>query len=100
MGAGYKLALRDLEIRGAGNLLGPEQHGFMTLVGYDLYIKLLEKAVAMLRGQKEEEPERIQTSVEIPCDAYLPEAYITDPKERFSLYKRVAAAKPGNPLRY
>ena len=72
MGAGYKLALRDLEIRGAGNLLGPEQHGFMTLVGYDLYIKLLEKAVAMLRGQKEEEPERIQTSVEIPCDAYLP----------------------------
>jgi transcription-repair coupling factor (superfamily II helicase) len=93
MGAGYKLALRDLEIRGAGNLLGPEQHGFMTLVGYDLYIKLLEKAVAMLRGQKEEEPERIQTSVEIPCDAYLPEAYITDPKERFSLYKRVAAAR-------
>lgn len=92
MGSGYKLALRDLEIRGAGNLLGPEQHGFMTLVGYDMYIRLLERAVAVLRGQKEEEPERIQTSIEIPCDAYLPEAYVPDSNERFSLYKRVAGA--------
>jgi transcription-repair coupling factor (superfamily II helicase) len=93
MGSGYKLALRDLEIRGAGNLLGPEQHGFMVLVGYDMYVKLLEKAVNILKGQKEEEPERIQTSIEIPCDAYLPEEYVLDSKERFSLYKRIAGAK-------
>jgi transcription-repair coupling factor (superfamily II helicase) len=92
MGSGYKLALMDLEIRGAGNLLGPEQHGFMTLVGYDMYIRLLEKAVATLRGQEEEEPERIQTLIEIPCDAYFSGAYIPDSNERFSLYKRVAGA--------
>ncbi len=93
MGSGYKLAMRDLEIRGAGNLLGPEQHGFMSLVGYDMYIRLLEKAVNTLRGEEEDKPERIQASIEIPCDAYLPEPYVAGPRERFSLYKRVAGAE-------
>jgi transcription-repair coupling factor (superfamily II helicase) len=93
MGSGFKLAMRDMEIRGAGNLLGSEQHGFMTLVGYDMYIRLLEKAVRSLKGQEVEKPERISTSVEIPCDAYLPESYVTGPKERFAFYKRVAGAE-------
>ncbi len=92
MGSGYRLALRDLEIRGAGNLLGPEQHGFMALVGYDMYVKLLEKAVANLRGEQREQPKQIQTLIEIPCDAYLPKHYVESPKERFLLYKRVADA--------
>ncbi len=93
MGSGYKLAMRDLEIRGAGNLLGPEQHGFMDMVGYDMYIRLLEKAVSTLRGVEDEKPERIIASVEIPCDAYLPGSYIANPKERFTFYKRVAGAE-------
>lgn len=98
MGSGFQLAMRDMEIRGAGNLLGPEQHGFMTLVGYDMYISLLEKAVRSLKGQAVEKPERILTSVEIPCDAYLPETYITDPRERFTFYKRVAGAEDAESL--
>ncbi|HHY17827.1 MAG TPA: transcription-repair coupling factor [Firmicutes bacterium] len=93
LGSGFKLAMRDMEIRGAGNLLGPEQHGFMTLVGYDMYIRLLEKAVGSLKGQEVERQERIATSIEIPCDAYFPESYITNPKERFAFYKRVAGAE-------
>jgi len=92
MGSGFKLAMRDMEIRGAGNLLGPEQHGFMALVGYDMYIRLLEKAVRSLRGQKEEKRERISTSVGIDCDAYLPESYLENPKDRFLFYKRIAGA--------
>ncbi|HHW17395.1 MAG TPA: transcription-repair coupling factor [Firmicutes bacterium] len=93
MGSGFKLAMRDMEIRGAGNLLGAEQHGFMTLVGYDMYIRLLEKAVRDLKGEKEEKSERISTAVEIPCDAYIPETYIEDPRERFAFYKRIAGAE-------
>ncbi len=92
MGSGFKLAMRDMQIRGAGNLLGSEQHGFLVLVGYDMYLNLLEKAVRSLKGLKDDVAERIQTSVEIPCEAYLPEDYILSPKERFSNYKKIAAA--------
>lgn len=92
MGSGYRLAMRDMEIRGAGNLLGSEQHGFVHQVGYEMYVSLLEKAVRSLRGQKEEIVERILTSVEIPVDAYLPESYVESPRERFALYKRIAGA--------
>lgn len=92
MGSGFKLAMRDMEIRGAGNLLGPEQHGFINLVGYDMYIRLLEKAIRSLKGQKEEPVQRISTAIEIPCDAYLPESYIASSKERFEFYKRIAGA--------
>lgn len=93
MGSGFKLAMRDMEIRGAGNLLGPEQHGFMALVGYDMYIRMLEKAVRSLKGEKEEQQQRISTSIEIPCDAYLPESYIHASKDRFLFYKRIAGAQ-------
>jgi transcription-repair coupling factor (superfamily II helicase) len=92
MGSGYRLAMRDMEIRGAGNLLGAEQHGFMHQVGYEMYVSLLEKAVRSLRGQKEEPVERILTGVEIPVDAYIPQSYVENPKERFAFYKRIAGA--------
>ncbi len=92
MGSGFKLAMRDMEIRGAGNLLGGEQHGFMHLVGYEMYISLLEKAVRSLRGEKEEKAERILTVVEIPSQAYLPETYVESLKERYALYKSIASA--------
>jgi transcription-repair coupling factor (superfamily II helicase) len=93
MGSGFKLAMRDMEIRGAGNLLGAEQHGFMTQVGYEMYVSLLEKAVRSLKGQKVEKVERILTAVEVPVDAFIPESYINNPRERFAFYKRIAAAE-------
>lgn len=92
MGSGFKLAMRDMEIRGAGNILGSEQHGFMTQVGYEMYVSLLEKAVRSLKGQKTEKVERILTAVDIPVDAFIPESYMEDPRERFSFYKRIASA--------
>ncbi len=92
MGSGFKLAMRDMEIRGAGNLIGGEQHGFMTLVGYEMYVSLLDKAVRSLRGQKEEKVERILATIDLPCDAYLPESYVESPKERYALYKTIAGA--------
>ncbi len=92
MGSGFKLAMKDMEIRGAGNLLGGEQHGFMALVGYEMYVSLLEKAVRSLRGMKEEKVERILATVDIPSDAYLPETYVESPRERYALYKRIAGA--------
>ncbi len=92
MGSGFKLAMRDMEIRGAGNILGGEQHGFMHLVGYDMYLSLLEKAVRALRGQKDEPVERILTAVDIHTDAFIPEPYVENPKERYALYKGIAGA--------
>ena len=93
MGSGFKLAMRDMEIRGAGNLLGPEQHGFMVQVGYEMYVNMLEKAVRSLKGEKIESSERILTAVEVPVDAFIPESYISDIRERFAFYKRIAGAE-------
>ena len=87
-GAGFRIALRDMEIRGSGNLLGAEQHGHMEAVGYDLYIKLLNMAVLEERGElPPEEPECI---VNVNLDAYLPEDYVRYPSQRMALYKRIA----------
>lgn len=88
-GAGFRIALRDLEIRGAGNLLGAEQHGHMEAVGYDLYMKLLEEAVIEEKGEKlkEELPECV---VDIRCDAYLTKSYISSAPQRMDMYKRIA----------
>ncbi len=87
-GAGFKIAMRDLELRGAGDLLGAQQHGHLDAVGYDLYIKLLNEAVLEERGiVKEEERE---CKVTLDFDAYLPDSYVRFPAQRMALYKRIA----------
>ena len=88
-GAGFKIALKDLEIRGAGNLLGAEQHGHMMTVGYDLYCKLLSQAVKELKGEKEE-PE-VQPVIELNVSAYISDEYIEDMSQKMEIYRRIAA---------
>jgi transcription-repair coupling factor (superfamily II helicase) len=88
LGAGFKLALRDLEIRGAGNLLGAEQHGHIAAVGFDLYTKLLEEAVRELRG--EPAAPTVEATVTVDVEALLPEAYVPEVSQRLALYKRLA----------
>lgn len=89
LGSGYQLAMRDLEIRGAGNLLGSEQHGFIAEVGFETYVRLVREAVEELRGGGEESS-RVQPRVELSIDAFLPETYITDGLSRISIYQRLA----------
>ena len=88
-GAGFKIAIRDLEIRGAGNLLGAEQHGHLDAVGYELYIKLLNEAVLEERGEKI--PEKIECTVTLNCNAFIPERYVGYSAQRMGLYKKIAA---------
>jgi len=89
LGSGFKIAMRDLEIRGAGNMMGGAQHGHMAAVGYDLYCRMLEETVKNIRGDVEKEP--IETSVEIKIDAYIPGAYIEDEMQKIEIYKKIAA---------
>ena len=91
LGSGFKLAMRDLEIRGAGNLLGPEQHGHIAAVGYDLYAKLLEEAVRELRG--EPAAATVEPVISIDAEGLLPEEYVPEVNQRLALYKRLAAAE-------
>lgn len=88
LGSGYQLAMHDLEIRGAGNLLGQEQHGFIAEVGFETYVRMVREAVEQLRGAPTDKP--IQPRVEIGVDAYLPEDYIQDGLTRISIYQRIA----------
>jgi transcription-repair coupling factor (superfamily II helicase) len=88
LGSGLKVALRDLEIRGAGNLLGAEQHGQIEAVGFDLYMKLLDQAVREQKGEPVEE--ELDPVVTVEVAAYLPEAYVEEPGQRLALYKRLA----------
>jgi transcription-repair coupling factor (superfamily II helicase) len=88
LGAGFKLALRDLEIRGAGNLLGAQQHGHIAAVGFDLYTKLLEEAVRELRG--EAPASEVDPTITVEVEALLPEAYVPEEGQRLALYKRLA----------
>ncbi|NMA03442.1 MAG: transcription-repair coupling factor, partial [Clostridiales bacterium] len=90
-GAGFKIAMRDLEIRGAGNLLGGEQHGHMAAIGYDLYVKLLEETVRQLKGDHIEEFE--DTIIEINIDAYIPEEYIKNQAHKIEIYKKIASIR-------
>ena len=93
-GSGFKIAMRDLEIRGAGSLLGNRQHGHMEAVGYDMYLKLLEEAVAMEKGEiSEDEPEERECLIDVQIDAHLPEEYIISTSQRLSMYKRIAGIK-------
>ncbi len=90
LGTGFRVAALDLEIRGAGNLLGGEQHGHIDAVGFDLYCRLLEQTVEELRGQKPEE--EIPTSINLNLDIRIPENYIPDSSQRLRLYKRISSA--------
>jgi transcription-repair coupling factor (superfamily II helicase) len=87
-GSGFKIAMRDLEIRGTGNLLGREQHGHMEAIGYDLYIKLLEDTVKEMKG--EPPSETIETTIELPINAHIPETYIQDENQKIEIYKKIA----------
>jgi transcription-repair coupling factor (superfamily II helicase) len=87
-GAGFRIALRDMEIRGAGNILGAEQHGHLEAIGYDLYIKLLNDAVLEEKGEKVKE--RDDCTVSFNHDAFIPEKYVRYPGQRMTLYKRIA----------
>ncbi|HPF70620.1 MAG TPA: helicase-related protein, partial [Candidatus Krumholzibacteria bacterium] len=91
LGSGYHIAMRDLEIRGAGNLLGEEQHGHMEAIGFDLYCRLLEEAVAELRGGGGVAP--LDVKVELRLAAYLPDAYVGDPQHKMDLYRRIARTR-------
>ena len=87
-GSGFKIAMRDLEIRGAGNLLGPEQSGFLMSVGYDLYLRLLEEAVLEEQGKPVPKPQ--ECLVDLAVSAAIPEKYIPAPEQRMDLYRRIA----------
>ena len=91
LGSGFKIALRDLEIRGTGNILGAEQHGHIVTIGYELYCKLLEEAVMALKGEKVEES--LDTRISLPVEAYLPDDYVPDSRQKVSVYKKIAGLK-------
>jgi transcription-repair coupling factor (superfamily II helicase) len=90
LGSGFKIAMRDLEIRGAGNLLGPEQHGQIAAIGFELYCRLLEETIRERKG--ESAPELPEPIVELLADAYLPGDFISDNRQKVELYKQVAEA--------
>ena len=90
-GSGFRIAMRDLEIRGAGNLLGPEQSGYMMSVGYDMYLQLLNEAV--LEQQGKPNPRRTECSADLTVSAHIPEKYVPSAEQRMDLYRRIAAIR-------
>ena len=94
LGSGFKIAMRDLEIRGAGNMMGSSQHGHMASIGYDLYCRMLEDTVKLVKGEIENEP--IETSVDMNVDAFIPSSYITDEIQKIEVYKKIAAIEDVN----
>ncbi|WFD10492.1 transcription-repair coupling factor [Tepidibacter hydrothermalis] len=88
-GSGFKIAMRDLEIRGAGNILGSQQHGHMAVIGYDLYVKMLNESIRKVKG--EEVVEQIDTEVDVNVNAYIPDEYIEDERTKIEIYKKIAA---------
>ncbi len=96
LGAGFRLALKDLEIRGAGNILGGEQSGHIDAVGFDLYTEMLEDAVAECSGRPA--PKRLDPSVDLPVDARIPNTYLEDTTLRFTFYRRLSGAESNESL--
>jgi transcription-repair coupling factor (superfamily II helicase) len=96
LGAGFRLATEDLEIRGAGNLLGGEQSGHVASVGYDLYMEMLEQAIARLRGQ--EDVDAVEPEIRLPQPALLPEKYVPEVSQRLALYKQLSGARDDDEL--
>ncbi len=96
LGSGFHLAMKDLEIRGAGNMLGAQQHGFIEEVGFDLYCRLLEEAVAEIKG----EPTQLdfEVKLEVDADSYIPETYIEDSRQRVDIYRKIADARSADDL--
>ncbi|ARK28450.1 transcription-repair coupling factor [Halalkalibacter krulwichiae] len=92
LGSGFKIAMRDLTIRGAGNLLGAQQHGFIESVGFDLYSQMLKEAIEERKGDKPKEPP-FQVEMDVKIDAYIPETYIQDAKQKIEMYKRFKGAE-------
>jgi transcription-repair coupling factor (superfamily II helicase) len=88
LGSGFKIALKDLEIRGAGNMMGSSQHGHMAAIGYDLYCKMLEDTIKLIKGEVEDES--IETTVELKVDAYIPDSYIQSEVQKIEIYKKIA----------
>lgn len=88
LGSGFKIAMRDLEIRGAGNMMGSSQHGHMAAIGYDLYCRMLEDTIKLVKGEIDKEP--IETTVDLKVDAYIPSTYIEDEMQKISIYKKIA----------
>ncbi|MDM8127710.1 transcription-repair coupling factor, partial [Paraclostridium benzoelyticum] len=88
-GSGFKIAMRDLEIRGAGNILGPQQHGHMAVIGYDLYVKMLNDAIRKVKGEILEE--EIDVEIDLPVNAYIPDSYIEDEIIKIEMYKKIAS---------
>ncbi len=93
-GSGFRIAMRDLEIRGAGNLLGMEQSGHMMQIGYELYCKLVEDAIRELGGDASQ-PEEIETSIELEVPAFIPDSYINDELLKLQMYKKIAFLRDG-----
>lgn len=89
LGSGFKIALKDLEIRGAGNMMGSSQHGHMAAIGYDLYCRMLEDTVKLVKGEIRKEP--VETTVELKVDAYIPDNYIKNEVQKIEVYKKIAA---------
>ncbi|WP_209454136.1 transcription-repair coupling factor [Thermoanaerobacterium butyriciformans] len=88
-GSGFKIAMRDLEIRGAGNLLGAEQHGHIDAIGYDMYLRLLDEAIKGLKGEVEDE--KPNTTIDIKVSAYIDKEYIEDENQRLEMYKKISS---------
>ncbi len=96
LGTGFRIAALDLEIRGAGNMLGGEQHGFINAVGFDLYCQLLEQTVEELRGSKPED--EVSTTINLNLDIRIPESYIAEESQRLRMYKRISSARAPDEL--
>jgi len=89
LGSGFKIALKDLEIRGAGNMMGSSQHGHMASIGYDLYCRMLEDTIRLVKGEIDKEP--VETTVEVKIDAFIPDDYIEDEVQKIEIYKKIAS---------